>query len=80
MAVLVAHLASSAVPGLAFSCFPTAWPGSAFAPPSAAFPWFAYAETEAQTMFQGGIMPGNAPAHAHFSLGHPLDLEKTCKF
>jgi len=79
-AVPVAHLASSTVPGLAFLHFPTAWPGSVFVPPSATFLGFAYAGTNTQTMFWGEIMPGNAPTHTHFSPGHPLNLEKTCKF
>ena len=78
--VPVAHLTSSTVPGLAFSHFPTTWTGSTFAPPSATFPGFAYAGTDAQTIFQGGITPRNVPVHAHFSLGPPLNLEKTRKF
>ena len=71
---------SSTVLGLVFSRFPTAWPGSAFAPPSAAFPGFAYAGTDAQTMFRGEITPGNAPTHAHLFPGPPLDLEKMQEF
>jgi len=73
-------LPSSTVLGLVFLCFPTAWPGSAFVPPSATFPGFAYAGTNAQTMFWGEIMPGNAPVHAHLFLGPPLDLEKMQEF
>ena len=61
---------SSTVLGLAFSTFPAAWPGSAFAPHSAASPGLAYAGTNAQVFFRAEIMPGNAFADAHFTLGH----------
>jgi len=60
---------SSTVPGLAFSTFPAAWPGSAFAPPSTASPGLAYAGTNAQVFFRAEIMPGNAFMHPHFTLG-----------
>ena len=60
---------SSAVLGLAFLTFPTAWPGSAFVPPSTASPGLAYAGTNAQVFFRAEIMPGNAFVHPHFTLG-----------
>jgi len=63
------YLPSSTVPGLAFSTFPAAWPGSTFAPPSAASLGLTYAGTNAQVFFQAEITPGNAFAHPHFTPG-----------
>jgi len=63
------YLPSSAVPGLTFSTFPTAWPRSAFVPPSAASPGLAYAGTNAQVFFWAEITPGNVFMHPHFTLG-----------
>jgi len=60
---------SSTVPGLTFSTFPATWPGSMFAPPSAASLGLAYAGTNAQVFFWVEIMPGNAFVHPHFTLG-----------
>jgi len=65
----LAYLPSSTVPGLAFSTFPATWPGSTFAPPSAASPGLAYAGTNAQVFFRAEITPRNAFAHPHFTPG-----------
>jgi len=69
MAVPLASLPSSIVPGLMFSRFPAALQGHVFAPLSATVPQFAYAGTSAQAFFWAEITPGNVHVHAHFTLG-----------
>ena len=63
-------LASGAVPGLAFTSFPTTLSGYTFAPHSAAAPGSAHAGTSAWASFRAEITPRNALVHAHLSQGH----------
>ena len=69
-AVPLAYPPSSGVPGLAFSRFPTASAGNAFAPCSSAAAGSAYALGSAEIYFRDQITSGNAHAHTRFSPGH----------
>ena len=65
--VQVADPLSSTAPEPAFSCFPAALPGRAFAPPSATGLELACARTFSRYTFWAKIVPGNAWARVRLS-------------
>jgi len=75
----LAHSASSAAPGTAFSHLSAALPGTAFAPPSGTVLGFTHAEEPSGKYFRAEIVPRNALAHVFIPGAPPDDLD-THKF